>query len=47
MKRRRDMSEKSPENKEAPSPAEKKPRGVDRLVRGLGKTAIKGTDNKK
>lgn len=37
------MSEKSPENKEAPSPIEKKPQEKTSTIKALGATAIKGS----
>lgn len=36
------MSEKSPENKEAPNKGEKQPQSKTDVVKALGRTAIKG-----
>jgi hypothetical protein len=37
------MSEKGPENKEAPSPMEKKPQEKPDTIKALGAAAIKGS----
>lgn len=37
------MSEKGPENKEAPSPMEKKPQEKTDTIKALGAAAIKGS----
>jgi hypothetical protein len=40
------MSEKGPENKEAPNQMEKKPQGNTDTIKALGATAIKGSGRK-
>jgi hypothetical protein len=40
------MSEKRPENKEAPNKMEQKPQGKTDTVKALGATAVKGANGK-
>ena len=40
------MSEKTPENKEAPSPMERKPQEKPDVTKALGAAAIKGSGRK-
>jgi hypothetical protein len=46
-RRGKQMSEKRPENKEAPNKMEQKPQGKTDTIKALGGTAIKGAGGKK